>query len=105
MLQRITVYLVAAKISLNAKLWIEKVTKHNKQKFLVRRVKDFEDKSRLILPRSLSDKVDDDVWVRVLNPTLEQKKVYKNARIACAENIEKFLRIQNNPDNNTKNRD
>ena len=35
--------------------------------------------------------VDDVVWVWVLNPTLEPKKVYKNARIAFAENIESFL--------------
>ena len=34
--------------------------------------------------------VDDVVWVRVLNPTLEEKKVDKNARIGCAKNIEKF---------------
>ena len=50
--------------------------------------------------------VDDVVWVRALNPTLESKKVYKNARFACAENIEKISRVQqNNPDNNKKHRD
>ena len=38
--------------------------------------------------------VDDVVWVRVLNPKLELKKVYKNARIACAENIEAISRLQ-----------
>ena len=49
--------------------------------------------------------VDDVVWVRVLNPTLESKKVYKNARIACVENIEKISRVQqHNPDNNKKHR-
>ena len=53
--------------------------------------------------RSLSDMVDDVIWVRVLNPTLVQKKVYKNSRIACVKNILKISRIQqNNPDNNTK---
>ena len=47
--------------------------------------------------------VDDVVWARALNPTLESKKVYKNARIACAENIEKISRVQqNNQDNNKK---
>ena len=36
-------------------------------------------------------------------PTLEQKKIYKNVRIACAEKIEKNSRIQHcNPDSNTK---
>ena len=50
--------------------------------------------------------VDDVVWFRVLNPTLEPKKVYKIARIAGAENIEKISRVQqNNPDNNKKHRD
>ena len=50
--------------------------------------------------------VDFVVWVRVPNPTLEPKKVYKNAIIACAENIEKILRVQlYNPDNNGKHRD
>ena len=39
-------------------------------------------------------------------PTVEQKKIYKNARIAFAENTEKISRIQqNSPDNNTKSRD
>ena len=50
--------------------------------------------------------VNDVVWVRVLSPTLELKKVYKNTRIACAENIEKISgRHQNNPDNDLKQRD
>ena len=50
--------------------------------------------------------VDDVVWVRVLNPTVEQKKIYKNAGIAFAENTEKISRIhQNIPDNNAKSRD
>ena len=50
--------------------------------------------------------VDGVVWVRVLKPTVEQKKIYKNARIAFAENTEKISRIQqNNPDNNAKSRD
>ena len=59
--------------------------------------------------RSLNDMVDDVVWVRVLNPEIEPKKVAririrnKNARIACAENVEKISRVQqNNPDNNKK---
>ena len=50
--------------------------------------------------------VDDVVWVRVLNSTVEQKKVYKNARIAFAENTEKISRTQqHNPDNKAKSRD
>ena len=50
--------------------------------------------------------VDNVVWVEFLNPTLETKKVYKNARIACAENVEKNSRVQqNNPDNNGKHGD
>ena len=50
--------------------------------------------------------VDDVVWIRVLNTTLEQKKVYKKSRLACAENFEKISKIQQNkPDNNTKYRD
>ena len=73
---------------------------------IVEPMKDFEDKSHFLLAKSLNDTVDDVVWVRVLNPTLEPKKVYKNARIACAENIEKISRVQqNNPDNNKKHRD
>ena len=61
---------------------------------------EFEDKSQLIIARPLNDMVEDVVCV--LNPTLEPKKTYKNARIVCAENIEKFSRIQkNNPDKYT----
>ena len=75
-------------------------------KIIVEPMKEFEDKSHLLIARSLKDMVDDVVWVRVLNPTLEPKEVYKNARIACAENIEKFSRVQqNSPDNNGKHRD
>ena len=69
-------------------------------------MKEFEDKSHLLIARSLNDMVVDVVWIRVLNPTLEPKKVYKNARIAGAENIEKISRVQqHNPDNNKKRRD
>ena len=55
-------------------------------------MKEFENKSHLLIARSLSNLVDAIVWV--LNPTLEQKKAYKNARIASAENIEKVSKIQ-----------
>ena len=73
---------------------------------IVEPMKEFEDKSHLLIARSLNDMVDDVVWVRVLNSTLEPKKVYKNARIACAEKIQKISRVQqNNPDNNGKHRD
>ena len=69
-------------------------------------MKEFEDKSHLLIARSLNDMVDDVVRVRVLNLTLEPKKVYKYARIACSENIEKNSRVkQNNPDNKKKLRD
>ena len=44
-------------------------------------MKEFEDKSHLFIARLLNDKVDDVVWVRVLCPTLEPKKVYKNAQV------------------------
>ena len=68
--------------------------------------KGFEDKSHLLIARSLNDMVDDVVWVRALNPTLEPMKVNKNARIACAVNIEKISKVQqNNPDNKKKHRD
>ena len=73
---------------------------------VVEPMKEIEDKSHLSIARSLNDMVDDVVLVRVLNPKLEPKKVYKNASIACAENIEKISRIQqNNLDNNKKHRD
>ena len=39
-------------------------------------------------------------------PYIRTKKVSKNARTACAENIEKISRVQkNNPDNYTKHSD
>ena len=57
-------------------------------------MKRFEDKSHLLIARPLNDMKDDVVWVRVLNPILEPQKVYKNATIACVENIEKISRIQ-----------
>ena len=73
---------------------------------IVEPMKVFEDKSHLLLARSLNEMVDDVEWGRVLKPTLELKKFYKIARIACPENIEIILRIQqNNPDNNAKHRD
>ena len=73
---------------------------------IVEPMKEFEDKSHLLIARSLNDMVDDVVWVRVLNPTLQPKKVYKNARIAGAEIIEKISKVQqNNPDNNKKHRE
>ena len=75
-------------------------------KIIVESMKEFEDKSHLLKARSLNDMVDDVVWVRVLSPTLEPKRIYKNARTACAENISKISRVQqNNPDNNKKHRD
>ena len=69
-------------------------------------MKEFKENSHFLIARLPNDMIDDVVCVRVLNATLQPKKVYKNARIACAENIEKISRIQqNNPDNNTKDRD
>ena len=54
---------------------------------VVEPMEEFEEKSHLLIARSLSDMVDDAVWVRVLNPTLEEKKVYKNCK--KTENIAK----------------
>ena len=65
-------------------------------------IKDFEEKTILLIARSLNDMVDDVVWVRVLNTTLKHRKIYKNARIVCEENIEKISRIYKNPVYNTK---
>ena len=42
---------------------------------IVEPMKEFEDKSHLLIARSLNDMVEDVVWVRVLNPTLEPKKI------------------------------
>ena len=72
---------------------------------IVEPLKEFENKSNLLIARLLNDMVDDVLWVRVLNPTVGQKKVYKIARIAFSENSGKISRIQqNNPDNNAKSR-
>ena len=38
-------------------------------------MKDLEVKLHLLIARSLNDTIDDVVWVRVLNPTLEPKTV------------------------------
>ena len=57
-------------------------------------MKRFEGKSHLLIARQLNDMIDDVVWVRVLNPILEPQKVYKNATIACVENIVKISRMQ-----------
>ena len=71
--------------------------------FIIEPMKEFEDKSHLLTARPLNDMVDEVVWVQVLSPTLKPNKVYKNARIACAENIEKISRVQQyNADNNGK---
>ena len=83
----------------------EKGNKTKQTEILVEAMKVFEDKSHLLIARSLSELVDD-VWLRVLKPKLEQKKIYRNTRIAYAENIAKTSRAQqNNPDKNTKYRD
>ena len=84
----------------------EEGSKAQQTEIIVEPLKEFEEKSHLLIGRSLYDMVADVVWVRVLNPTVEQKKFYKNARIAFAENTEKISRIQqNNPDINAKSRD
>ena len=84
----------------------EEGNKAQQTEIIVEPLKEFEDKSHLLIAQSLNDMVDDVVWVRVLNPTVGQKKVYKNARLSFAENTEKISRIQqNNPDNNAKSRD
>ena len=51
--------------------------------------------------------VDQVVWVRVLNPTLEHRKIFKNAKNVCSENREKYYsRIQqSSPENNAKSKD
>ena len=75
-------------------------------KIIVEPMKEFDDKSHLLIARLLIDMVHDVAWVQVLGPTLEPKNFFKNARIACGENIEKISRAQqNNPDNNSKHRD
>ena len=43
-------------------------------------MKEFEDKSHLLIARSLNDIVDDVIWVPVLNSTLEPKKIKKKMR-------------------------
>ena len=102
LLQRIRIYLVAAFIK--CKIVDEEGNKTQQAEIIVKPMKEFEDKSHLLIARSLNDMVDD-VLVRVLNSTLEQWNVYKNTTIACAKNSETILRIQqNNPDNNTKSR-
>ena len=86
---------------INYKIIDEEGNITQKTEIIVEPMKEFEDKSHLLIARLLIDMVDDVVWVRVLNPTLEPKKVYRNARI-----IEKVSRVQqNNPDNNKKHRD
>ena len=72
----------------------EKANITQQTEIIVEPIKGFEDKSHLLIARSLNDMVDVVVWVQALNPTLESKKVYRNARIACAENIEKISRVQ-----------
>ena len=72
----------------------EEGNKTQQTEIIVEPMKEFEDKSHLIIEKSLSNVVDEVVWVRVLNFALQQKNVLKNARIACAENIEKISRIQ-----------
>ena len=84
----------------------EEGNKAQQTEIIVETLKEFEDKSHLLIAQSLNDMVDDVVWVRVLISTVGQKKVYKTARISFAENTEKISRIQQtNPDNNAKSRD
>ena len=90
---------------IKCKIIDEEVNITQQTEIIVEPMKEFEDKSHLLIARSLNDMIDNVGWVRVLNPTLEPKKIHKNARIACAENIEKTLRVpKDNPDNNKKHR-
>ena len=89
MLLRIKKYLVAAKVSLNAKIVVEKSSLTQQTEIIVETMKEFEDKSHFLIARSLKDMVDDVICFRAVNPTLEAKKIYKKARIACAETLKK----------------
>ena len=37
--------------------------------------------------------VDDVVWVQVLNPTLEQKKIYKNEKSHMRKNFQEYSKV------------
>ena len=62
------------KVSLKAILLMKKSTKHTKKiENIVKPLNEFEDESHLFRARSLNDLVEDVMWVRVLNPTLEHQ--------------------------------
>ena len=75
-------------------------------KNIVELMKEFEDKSHLLTARSLSDMIDDVVWFRVPDPTLEQKEFIKMRESHLRRALKKISRIQqNNSDKKTKHRD
>ena len=90
MLHRILINLVSG--FLKCKNVDEERNRTQQTEIIFEPMKEFENKSHFLIARSLCDLVDAIVWV--LNPTLEQKKAYKNARIASAEIIEKVSKIQ-----------
>ena len=57
---------------------------------IIEPMKEFEDKSQLLIARSLNDMVDDVVWVRVLKPTLEPKKITKMRESHVRKTLKKF---------------
>ena len=80
------IYLVAAKVSLNAIL-LMKVTKHKKTENIVEPINEFEDKSHLLRARSLKNLVDDIIWVRILNPTLEHQYCTVSGKLVSVKRL------------------
>ena len=65
----------------------EEGNKAQQTDIIVEPLKEFEDKSHFLIARSPNDMVDDIVWVRVLNPTVEQKEsLQKSENRICEKN-------------------
>ena len=99
LMQMITIYLVVVKVLLNAKLSMKKVKYTNRNySWAHERV------WRQITFNNSEIAEWHGWWCRMglsSEPYIRMKEIYKKARIACLENIEKISRIQqNNPDNN-----
>ena len=66
-------------------------------------MEELEDKSPILKKRSVNYMADYVIWVQTFTPKLEHSKVYRNARIAFAKNIEKFSEKQaKNPEKKLK---
>ena len=72
-------------VFIECKIVGEESNKTQQTEMSVETMKEYEEKTHLLQARSLNDMVDDVVWVSVLNPTLENRKITKMWNSICGK--------------------